>query len=207
MQPTSEQSRKTLVPCKHAHLTLVPSAIHSLVPLPTSSGAAKEAAKEGIPSVAFSASSLSQVSYTTLTSAPTSPGTRSALIYAALTTNLTSILLTSPVLGPILPQGITLNVNFGSTTFSSSGAPSGDCTAASDFQWVFTRILPPSSGTKDAQTCGSTVLPDERTVVDAGCFASVSVMNASTKADVDAATQGVVLQKLTPSGLLSCFDE
>ncbi|KAL1938969.1 hypothetical protein VTO73DRAFT_11122 [Trametes versicolor] len=170
-------------------------------------GAACEAAKEGIPSVAFSASSLSQVSYTTLTSAPTSPGTRSALIYAALTTKLTSILLTSPVGGPVLPAGITLNVNFGSTTFSSSGAPSGDCAAADDFQWVFTRILPPSSGTKDAQTCGSTVLPDERTVVDAGCFASVSVMNASTKADVDAATQGVVLQKLTPSGLLSCFDE
>lgn len=180
--------------------------LRSLIDSSTSSGAACEAAKEGIPSVAFSASSLSQVSYTTLISAPTSPGTRSALIYAALTTKLTSILLTIPVAGPILPAGTTLNVNFGSTTFSSSGAPSGDCAAAGDFQWVFTRILPAGSGTKDVQTCGSTVLPDERTVVDAGCFASVSVMNASTKADVDAATQGVVLQKLTPSGLLTCFD-
>ncbi|OJT14729.1 Acid phosphatase [Trametes pubescens] len=170
-------------------------------------GAACEAAKEGIPSVAFSASSLSQVSYTTLTSAPTSPGTRSALIYATLTTNLTSILLgTNHVANPILPAGITLNVNFGRTTFSSSGVPSGDCAAAGDFQWVFTRILPAGAGTKDVQTCGSTVLPDERTVVDAGCFASVSVMDASTKADVDAATQGVVLQRLAPSGLLSCFD-
>ncbi|KAI0370897.1 sure-like protein [Pilatotrama ljubarskyi] len=166
-------------------------------------GAACEAAKEGIPSVAFSASSVSQVSYTTLTSTPTSPATLSAFIYATLTTTLTEALL-SPAARPILPPGITLNVNYGSTTFSSSGAPSGDCTSASDFRWVFTRILPSSSAT-DVETCGSTKLPDEGTVVRAGCFASVSVMNASTKADVDAAMQAAVLTRLEPSGLLTCF--
>ncbi|KAI0351651.1 sure-like protein [Trametes cingulata] len=167
-------------------------------------GAACEAAKEGIPSVAFSASSLSQVSYTTLASEPTSPDTLSSLIYARLTTTLTVELL-SPPARPVLPAGITLNVNYGSTTFSSSGAPSGDCTTAGDFRWVFTRILPNSSAT-DVETCGSTHLPDETTVVRAGCFASVSVMNATTKADVDAATQAAVLTRLEPSGLLTCFD-
>ncbi|KAH9887078.1 sure-like protein [Cubamyces lactineus] len=168
-------------------------------------GAACEAAKEGIPSTAFSASSLSQVSYTTLSSEPTSPDTLSALIYARLTTNFTFILLSSPGTGPVLPPGITLNVNYGSTTFSSSGAPNGDCASADDFTWVFTRILQ-NDGEVDVETCGSTRLPDETTVVHAGCFASVSVMNASTKADVDAATQGAVLARLQPSGLLSCFD-
>ena len=168
-------------------------------------GAACEAAKEDIPSTAFSASSLSQVSYTTLTSESTSTDTLSALIYARLTTNFTSTLLSSPNAGPVLPPGITLNVNYGSTTFSSSGVPNGDCASASDFTWVFTRILQ-NDGEIDVETCGSTRLPDETTVVHAGCFASVSVMNASTKADVDAATQGVVLARLQPSGLLSCFD-
>ncbi|KAJ8472946.1 hypothetical protein ONZ51_g8184 [Trametes cubensis] len=168
-------------------------------------GAACEAAKEGIPSTAFSASSLSQVSYTTLASKTTSPDTLSALIYARLTANFTSILLSSPNAGPVLPPGITLNVNYGSTTFSSSGVPNGDCASANDFTWVFTRILQ-NDGEIDVETCGSTRLPDETTVVHAGCFASVSVMNASTKADVDAATQGVVLARLQPSGLLSCFD-
>ncbi|KAH9856346.1 sure-like protein [Lenzites betulinus] len=172
-------------------------------------GAACEAAKEGIPSVAFSASSLSQVSYTTLTSAPTSPDTLSTRIYATLTTNLTSILLStaSSTSEPVLPAGITLNVNFGSTTFSSSGAPRGACTSPTDFQWVFTRINTPSMNTADVETCGSTVLPAESTVVGAGCFASVSVMNATTKADVGASVQGAVLGRISPSGLLSCFDQ
>ncbi|KAI0334145.1 sure-like protein [Cubamyces sp. BRFM 1775] len=168
-------------------------------------GAACEAAKEGVSSTAFSASSLSQVSYTTLTSEPTSPDTLSAQIYARLTTNFTATLLSSPGAGPVLPPGITLNVNYGSTTFSSSGTPNGDCSSAGDFTWVFTRILQNDSE-MDVETCGSTHLPDETTVVHAGCFASVSVMNASTKADVDAATQGAVLARLQPSGLLSCFD-
>ncbi|KAI8972587.1 sure-like protein [Trametes punicea] len=167
-------------------------------------GAACEAAKEGIPSTAFSASSLSQVSYTTLESAPTSPDTLSAFIYARLTSNFTSTLLSSPI-RPILPPGITLNVNYGSTTFSSSGTPNGDCASADDFTWVFTRIIANNSAT-DVETCGSTHLPAETTVVQSGCFASVSVMNATTKADVDAATQGAVLARLQPSGLLSCFD-
>ncbi|OSD03715.1 sure-like protein [Trametes coccinea BRFM310] len=167
-------------------------------------GAACEAAKEGIPSTAFSASSLSQVSYTTLQSESTSPDTLSAHIYASLTTNFTSTLFSS-TLRPVVPPGTTLNVNYGSTTFSSSGAPNGNCTSPEDFTWVFTRIIANASAT-DVETCGSTHLPDETSVVRSGCFASVSVMNATTKADVDAAAQAAVLQRLQPSGLLACFD-
>ena len=99
-----------------------------------------------------------------------------------------------------------MNVNFGPTTFSSSGQPNGACASPADFQWIFTRLLKSSSAT-DVETCGSTTLPDETTVVDssAGCFASVTVMNASTKADVGADVQAAVLERLAPSGLLSCF--
>ncbi|KAI1782913.1 sure-like protein [Ganoderma leucocontextum] len=166
-------------------------------------GAACEAAKEGIPSTAFSAATASQVSFTTLTTSPNSPSTLSALIYATLTTNFTHTLL-APAARPILPSGITLNVNYGATTFSSSGQPNGACASAGDFNWVFTRLLK-SSGAVDVETCGSTTLPDETTVVDAGCFASVTVMNASTKADVGADVQAAVLDRLAPSGLLTCF--
>ncbi|PIL26041.1 hypothetical protein GSI_11795 [Ganoderma sinense ZZ0214-1] len=166
-------------------------------------GAACEAAKEGIPSTAFSARTASQVSFTTLTTSPNSSSTLSALLYAALTANFTRTLL-SPAARPILPASVTLNVNYGATTFSSSGAPNGDCASPSDFQWVFTRLLQDSSAV-DVETCGSTTLPDETTVVDAGCFASVTVMNASTKADVGADVQAAVLERLAPSGLLTCF--
>lgn len=72
---------------------------------------------------------------------------------------------------------------------------------------MFTRINSPSANTVDVETCGRTVLPAESTVVGAGCFASVSVMNATTKADVDASVQGAVLGRLSPSGLLSCFNQ
>ncbi|KAM5538873.1 hypothetical protein V8D89_007595 [Ganoderma adspersum] len=165
-------------------------------------GAACEAAKEGIPSTAFSARTASQVSFTTLTTSPTSSSTLSALLYATLTANFTRTLL-CPSARPILPAGVTLNVNYGATTFSS-GQPNGDCVNPSDFQWVFTRLLKNSSAV-DVATCGSATLPDETTVVDAGCFASVTVMNASMKADVGADVQAVVLERLAPSGLLTCF--
>ena len=57
----------------------------------------------------------------------------------------------------------------------------------------------------DVQTCGSTRLPTETTVVNTkgGCYASVSVGVATTKADASAAQQAVVLGKL--KGILSCL--
>ncbi|KAK7014052.1 hypothetical protein VNI00_019451 [Paramarasmius palmivorus] len=158
-------------------------------------GAACEAALEGIPSVAFSSPSppLTQVSYTTLESDPSSADTLSAFVYASLTTTFVNTLLGAGC-DPILPKGISVNVNYPSTA---------NCSSSEDFKWVFSRINADSSAT-DVETCGSTHLPAESAVVaHAGCFSSVSVFNASTKADVDADTQAFVLNKL--SGLLTCL--
>lgn len=79
-----------------------------------------------------------------------------------------------------------------------------NCSSVEDFRFVFTRLVPDAT-TVDVETCGSDHLPDETTVVgSAGCFASVSVFNATIKADVDAATQASVLRKLTRLPLF-CF--
>lgn len=102
----------------------------------------------------------------------------------------TQVLLSSPA--PILPQGISLNVNFASIN---------NCPAASDFKFVLTRIAADKSAT-DVATCGTDHLPAESKVISQGCFATVSVFNASTKADVGAATQSTVLEKL--ESILSC---
>lgn len=56
----------------------------------------------------------------------------------------------------------------------------------------------------DVNTCGSTRLPTETSVVDtAGCYASISVGVATTKADATAAEQAIVLGKLKK--ILSCL--
>ncbi|EIN05783.1 acid phosphatase [Punctularia strigosozonata HHB-11173 SS5] len=96
-----------------------------------------------------------------------------------------------------------------STEAAKEGVPSvafsaANCSQVSDFKFVFSRIFVNESQT-DVEHCGSDHLPDETTVVAAsgGCFASVSVMNATTKGDVDATTQRFVLDKL--DGLLSCL--
>ncbi|TBU31228.1 sure-like protein [Dichomitus squalens] len=167
--------------------------------------AACEAAKEGIPSAAVSGDIPGQghVSYTTLTTSPKSPTTLTALLYAELTTNFTQTMY-NPAARPILPANVTLNINYGATTFSASGEPKGKCATASDFKWVFTRMAK-STTAVDVETCGSKHLPDERTVIDAGCYASVAVMNANTKKDVSASVQAQVLDRLAPSGLFTCF--
>ncbi|KAK7440035.1 hypothetical protein VKT23_017286 [Stygiomarasmius scandens] len=159
--------------------------------------AASEAAIEGIPSVAFSGDGhdlgLGRVSYTTLTTDPLSTSSLAANIYASLTTTFTNALLASPS-RPILPSGIILNVNYPSIS---------ECHYASDFSFILTRVQPSSRST-DVRTCGTNRLPVERDVVYMeGCFATVSVINAHTKSDVDAATQDVVLSRL--GGLLKCL--
>ncbi|EPS98934.1 hypothetical protein FOMPIDRAFT_1031218 [Fomitopsis schrenkii] len=133
-------------------------------------GAATEAAIEGYPATAFSGRTGSQKSYTELYSDPSSSTSESAWIYAALTVQYTDALLASGA-SPLLPAGIIVNVNYPSTS---------DCSDASDYEWVFARNLA-GSGT-------------DASVVDTdGCYASVSVLNATTKADVDdASLQGEV---------------
>ncbi|KAH6903063.1 survival protein sure-like phosphatase/nucleotidase [Coprinopsis sp. MPI-PUGE-AT-0042] len=154
-------------------------------------GAACEAAKQGYPSIAFSGSSGSQVSYTTLTSSPTSSSSKTARIYTDLVLKLTNVIVGTSK--PYLPTGISLNVNFASTS---------SCTSASAYKFILTRISSSSSST-DVTTCGTNKLPAESSAIGRGCIVTVSVMNGTTKADVPAATQAVVLSKL--SSILSCL--
>lgn len=154
------------------------------------SGAACEAALEGIPSIAFSGASGSQVSYTTLTTT-SSTSTQAANIYSALVVKFTNALLGNS--GAILPASITLNVNFASIM---------SCPSAESYKFVLTRIASSSSAT-DVTTCGTSKLTAESTAITKGCIATVSVMDASTKGDVNAATQAVVLAKISP--ILSCL--
>lgn len=135
--------------------------------------------------------------YTTLNSDPNSTSSIAARLYASLVAKFTRALLT-PTARPVLPANTTLNVNLAAT--SGSG-----CTNASNFEFVFTRLISNSSAV-DVVTCGSSRLPDETTVVrSGGCFVSVTVIDANTKKDVDAATQAVVLNRLQQNLTLSCF--
>ncbi|KAK7440001.1 hypothetical protein VKT23_017254 [Stygiomarasmius scandens] len=160
-------------------------------------GAACEAVLEGIPSVTFSGSgsSLAHVSYTTPDSDPTSTATQAALIYATLTTTFVDALLAgADETTPILPPGIVLNVNYPAIN---------GCSSSEDYSFVLSRILQDDSAT-DVSTCGTDHLPTESNVVaTSGCFVSVSVFNASTKADVDADAQAFVLDRL--GDFLSCL--
>lgn len=142
--------------------------------------------------MAFSGSSGDQVSYTTLSDTSAS-STKAANIYTSLVVKFTNQLLGASLLTPILPTGISVNVNFASIS---------SCSSASSYKWVFTRIYADSSAT-DVETCGSTHLSAETTAINKGCIATVSVFNATTKSDVDAATQKYVYDKVSP--ILGCL--
>ncbi|KAF9463376.1 survival protein sure-like phosphatase/nucleotidase [Collybia nuda] len=154
-------------------------------------GAASEAVLEGVPSIAFSGASAPAVSYTTLTSSPNSSGTLAAMTYTSLTLKFIQTLIANP--GPILPPGVSVNVNYASTS---------SCPTAPSFSFVFTRIAVNTAAT-DVVTCGTDHLPDESSTIRKGCFATVSVFNATTKADVSAVTQAVVLNKI--QSILTCL--
>ena len=152
-------------------------------------GAATEAAKENIPAIAFSGTTGSQTSYTAGTSTYVN-------VYSDLSTNVTQSLIASGT--PYLPQGIWLNVNYPAVSSST-------CSSPAQFKFVLSRINSAGSSTAaDVKTCGTTRLPTETAVVGtSGCYASISVGVASSKADADAGTQAVVLGKL--SKILSCL--
>jgi broad specificity polyphosphatase/5'/3'-nucleotidase SurE len=141
-------------------------------------GAATEAAILGVPAIAFSGGTGTQVGWETATQSYQS-------IYANLSTTLVNALTKTSK--PYLPTGIWLNVNYAAVN-------SGSCSAVSQFTWVLTRIV---AGTgNDVQTCNSTTLPAESTVLAAGCYATVSVAWAANKSDTDAANQKTVLDKI-----------
>ena len=156
-------------------------------------GAATEATNEGVPALAISGASGSQISFTTLSTSSSS--TTAANLYGALTVSLVNTLVSTA--RPFLPQGILLNVNFPAIV-------AGSCDTPQAFKFVLTRINNAGTGTPaDVQTCGVDRLPTEESVVrGGGCFSSISVMNATTKGDADADMQGVVLGKL--GSILSC---
>lgn len=151
-------------------------------------GAATEAAKEGIPAIAFSGVSGTQTPYTAVSEPYVG-------IYADLATNLTQTLVASGK--PYLPSNIWLNVNF-------AAVKAGTCDSAAKYRFVLSRIYNLGILTpKDVETCGAKRLPSENLVIDAGCYVSVTVGKANTKLDASAANQAVVLGKL--KGLLSCL--
>ncbi|KAL9608357.1 MAG: hypothetical protein Q9167_006813, partial [Letrouitia subvulpina] len=152
-------------------------------------GAATEAAKEGIPSIAFSGTSGSQTAWT-------APVDTYVSVYGALSTNVTQTLANSGK--PYLPANTWLNVNF-------PAVDTATCNSPAKFKFVLSRINSAGSGTPaDVRTCSSDRLPTESTVVKtSGCYASISVGIASSKKDASAATQSVVLTKI--GKILSCL--
>ncbi|KAF9801282.1 hypothetical protein IEO21_10152 [Rhodonia placenta] len=78
-----------------------------------------------------------------------------------------------------------------------STASSGDTGAQpSDYKWVFSRNLA-NIGQEDIRMCESTVLPTEKDIIAAGgCFISVSVLKATTKANANAELQAAVYRQL-----------
>ncbi|EMC95773.1 hypothetical protein BAUCODRAFT_71287 [Baudoinia panamericana UAMH 10762] len=154
-------------------------------------GAATEAAREGIPAIAFSGTTGAQVGWTT-------PLQTYQQVYADLSTTVTSVLVHSGL--PYLPNNIWLNVNYPDVSDSI-------CSSPSDFRFVLSRInnAVPYVTPKDVYTCHNDGrLPTETEVVDTeGCYASISVGVATTKLDAGAADQQVVLDKL--ESILSCL--
>ena len=153
-----------------------------------------EAAREGIPAIAISAdgNSTAQISYTTLTSEPNSDLTKSAEVYSNLTMKFLQALLLYGA-DEALPENTILNVNYPGTAH---------CPTVESFKFVFARMNEDAAA-RNVNTCGSPHLPTENTVIGSGCYVSVSVVNATNKADVGAITQAAVWNRL--SGFFSCL--
>lgn len=136
------------------------------------------------------------VSYTTLASSPNASSSLAAHTYASLTVHFLQTVLnaTAP---PSLPPSVILNVNYPSIE---------RCPDPAAYRWVLARNLW-NPLTADVETCGRARLPTESGVVgrEDGCYASVTVLSATTKTDVGKTTQAAVMASL--EGLpLSCLD-
>ncbi len=83
-----------------------------------------------------------------------------------------------------------------------------NCSNAGDIKWVLTRALP-TIFKDDIVTCGNGgKLPTELEVVEESdsCFASVSVLNASSKMDAGRDAQQAVLETLVGLGFV-CLED
>lgn len=156
-------------------------------------GATTEAAKEGLPAIAFSGTTGSQTAWNT------TPVPEYSLIYAVLSEKVVRAFENSgSEPAAYMTNGTWVNVNFPATNSTA-------CNKVKDFDFVFTRILPASDATsEDITICGNGGrLPDETTVLALpGCYCSVSVGDDVTKIDVSAAEQRVVYKNLKK--ILTC---
>lgn len=152
-------------------------------------GAAVHAAKNAkIPAIAFSGASTGTLAWNT------SPVPLRSSLYGELAATLTDAVIASGK--PYLPEDVFLNVNFPEV--------GGECTEASKFKWVLTRINVGLLSEPDVEHCGDTRLPTEMSVVNAdGCYISISVGDANDKTTAPAEKQAVVLEKLRH--MLTCM--
>lgn len=118
-------------------------------------------------------------------------------VYADLSTTVTQALVSKGK--PYLPNNVWLNVNFPKVD--------ANCSSPSDFKFVLSRVNNafPIVTPPDTTTChNGGRLPTESEVVGtAGCYASVSVADASDKTTAGAAQQKIVLKRLR--SILSCL--
>ncbi|CAI4214315.1 unnamed protein product [Parascedosporium putredinis] len=152
-------------------------------------GAAVYAVREaGVPAIAFSGASEGTLAWNT------TPAPARSLVYAELARRLTDAVLASGK--PYLPADVFLNVNFPKAE--------GACADPNNYKWVLSRINPGLFSAQDVKQCGSTRLPTETDVVNAkGCYASISVGDATDKTTAPEEKQAIVLKKL--GSLLSCL--
>ncbi|KAI0077995.1 sure-like protein [Panus rudis PR-1116 ss-1] len=153
-------------------------------------GAACEAVLEGIPAIAVSGGLTRGLTfgYTTLDDPD-----------LQLTTNLVKALVAGRI-RPLLRPNISINVNYGNVLDT-------DCLNVSNWKWVATRLIPAPTITDLQPPCLLLHMPAEATVqATAGCWATVSVIDARTKLDESNATEvTAVLDRLFLGGLtFSC---
>lgn len=146
-------------------------------------GSARIGVLAGIPAIAFSGASGEQIGYQELPTAWSD-------VYARLQTRFLLVMTAST---PYAPKDVIVSVNYPKVD--------GGCTAP---KYVLSRVNVATifSG-KDINTCGSDRLPDEGAVLDAGCYASVSVLDANKKSTADKEAYAVVKAKL--GHMLTCL--
>lgn len=142
----------------------------------------------GIPAIAFSGLSDEDLGLQGGNAAwNATPPPLGSLVFADLALNLTTRLVAAGA--PYLPDDTYLNVNFAAVS-------EANCTEASMFQWVFTRIYP-NLFADDIALCGSDTLPQETAVVHSGgCYASVSAGSCSDKTTASKEVQQAVYDKI-----------
>ncbi|KAH6685832.1 5'/3'-nucleotidase sure family protein [Plectosphaerella plurivora] len=160
------------------------------VPFSGTVGVAAFAAKDRkIPAIAFSGASGGTLAWNTV------PVPARSTVYAELATRLVNAVVAGGK--PYLPEDVFLNVNFQSVN--------DRCSKADDFTWILTRINPPIFSAPDAVSCGDNRLPREANVIlrNDGCYATISVGDATDKTTATAEKQAPVFARL--ANFVSCL--